>query len=123
MGKYEPLTSFLRGQRSDRVPLSFTEIERIVGFKLPRSAGEHRAWWSNNANNSVMTRAWLDAGFRSSEVDLAARRVVFRKCDEAENSNIATKRAAVSPRHPLYGCLKGTVKIAPGVDLTAPADP
>jgi hypothetical protein len=30
---------------------------------------------------------------------------------------------AVSKRHPLFGRLKGTVQVAPGVDLTEPADP
>jgi hypothetical protein len=34
-----------------------------------------------------------------------------------------TSRLAVSKRHPLIGWLKGTVQIAPGVDLTEPADP
>jgi len=33
------------------------------------------------------------------------------------------KRPAISRRHPLFGCLKGTVQVAPGVDLTKPADP
>jgi hypothetical protein len=35
------------------------EIERMVGFELPRSAPEYRAWRSNNPANSVMTKAWL----------------------------------------------------------------
>ncbi len=33
------------------------------------------------------------------------------------------ERAAVSKRHPMFGALKGLVRIAPGTDLTAPADP
>jgi hypothetical protein len=31
-------------------------------------------------------------------------------------------RAAVSKRHPLFGSLKGMAHVAPGVDLTEPAD-
>jgi hypothetical protein len=40
-------------------------------------------------------------------------------------SKSAEKREASkqSRRHPLFGCMKGTVWIAPGVDLTAPACP
>jgi hypothetical protein len=41
-----------------------------------------------------------------------------------------TRRGKPSPssarqrgRHPLFGALKGTITIAPGVDLTEPADP
>jgi hypothetical protein len=33
------------------------------------------------------------------------------------------ERAAVSKRHPMFGALKGLVRIAPGTDLTKPADP
>ena len=36
---------------------------------------------------------------------------------------VSGSSAAVSKRHPLYGFMKGTVTIAPGVDLTEPADP
>jgi hypothetical protein len=28
-----------------------------------------------------------------------------------------------SRRHPVFGCMKGTITIAPGTDLTAPACP
>jgi hypothetical protein len=33
------------------------------------------------------------------------------------------ERAAVSKRHPMFGALKGLVRVAPGTDLTDPADP
>jgi hypothetical protein len=33
------------------------------------------------------------------------------------------KRSETAKRHPLIGALRGTVIIAPGVDLTEPADP
>jgi hypothetical protein len=33
------------------------------------------------------------------------------------------ERAAVSKRHPMFGALKGLVRIAPGTDLTDPAYP
>ncbi len=64
MGKYEPLGVFLRGQRSEEVPLTFDEIERITGVKLPPKAQHHRAWWSNNPSNNVMTKVWFEAGLR-----------------------------------------------------------
>src|ERR1700748_375305 len=79
MGKYEPLGPFLHKQRTHEVRLTFGEIERIVGTKLPLSARKQRAWWSNNPDNSVMTKVWLAAGFRSEQVDMEARKVVFRR--------------------------------------------
>ena len=78
MSKYSPLADFLRAQQRDEVRMTFSEIERIIGSPLPRSH-HYRAWWSNNSFNSVMTKVWLDAGFRSAEVDIKRRRLVFRK--------------------------------------------
>lgn len=118
MSKYEALGRFLKSQHGDRVPMSFAEIERVAGVKLPPSARKHRPWWSNNPTNSVMTKVWLDAGFESEQVDMAARRLVFRRVRPA-----APPVSRSAPRHPLFGALKGMVTVAPGVDLTEPADP
>jgi hypothetical protein len=123
VGKYEPLSDFLRKQRTDQIALTFEEIERIVGFKLPRSAKEYRAWWSNNPSNSVMTKAWLDAGFESEAVDMESRKLVFRRVKRSTSSTEHPPSGAVSDAHPLIGWMKGAVRIAPGVDLTKPADP
>jgi hypothetical protein len=123
MGKYERLGEFLRKQRADEVPLTFDRIERITGVRLPPSARLYRAWWSNNERNSVMTREWLAAGFRSEQVDIDGRKLVFRRVPRRKSAGAEETRMAAPSRHPLFGCLKGTVRIAPGVDLTEPADP
>ena len=124
MGKYEPLGAFLRKQRIRDVPLTFTEIEKITGVKLPPKAQHHRAWWSNNPSNNVMTKVWLDAGYESTQVDLHARRLVFRRIAKPANSTEGSPRP---PRkgacHPIFGALKDVTFIPPGVDLTEPADP
>lgn len=121
-GKYQPLTAFLRRQSTDVKAMSFEDVERVIGQKLPDSARRHRAWWSNNPQNSVMTQAWLDAGFESEQVDMTRRRVVFRRIRRP--SLDARQLAGSRPTdHPLVGWMKGAVTIAPGADLTAPADP
>src|SRR5580698_6302031 len=79
--KYEPLTRYLRAQSADVLRMKFSDIERVIGAKLPPSAGYNRAYWSNNPANSVLTKAWLAAGFRSEQVDLAARKLVFRRAE------------------------------------------
>ena len=43
MGKYENLGAFLHKQRAREVPLTFREIEKITGAKLPPKAQHHRA--------------------------------------------------------------------------------
>ena len=125
MGKYEPFTEFLRSQRAERIAMTFAEIERVIGFTLPRSASEHRAWWSNNPSNSVMTKAWLEAGYQSEQVDMENRKLVFSRTADAGPTRGGSERgAAGAPKQrSLYGWLEGTVRTAPGVDLTEPADP
>jgi hypothetical protein len=120
MSKYEPLRKHLEASRVAQVPMTFGEIESILGFGLPPSSRRHRAWWSNNPSNSVITYAWLNAGYRTEQVDLEARRLVFRRV-EAERDRVGSV-PRTGGRHPFIGSLKGTVTIAPGVDLAAPAD-
>ncbi|MGD9502659.1 MAG: hypothetical protein AB7V40_09270 [Methyloceanibacter sp.] len=125
MGKYAPLGDFLRSRRTALVPMTFDEIEEVTGARLPPKAQFHRAWWSNNPSNNVMTRVWLEAGFETEQVDMSGRKLVFRRVREPS----ARKPAAPSSkngrraRHPLFGALKGLVHVMPGTDLTQPADP
>ncbi len=109
--------------------MTFAEIERITGVKLPPKAQHHRAWWSNNPSNNVMTKVWLDAGFQSEQVDMSARRLVFRRVGKAGDAEPLSPPAAAASagstvwRHPLCGLLKEVTHVPPGVDLTEPADP
>jgi hypothetical protein len=123
MGKYEPLGAFLRDQHAPEVALTFSQIERITGVKLPPKAQHHRAWWSNNPSNNVMTRVWLEAGYESARVDISARKLVFRQVGKATGATKPAPGAKKGERHPLFGALKDVTYIPPGIDLTEPADP
>lgn len=130
MSKYALLGEYLQRQPGAEVPMSFAEIEKVTGADLPPKAQHHRAWWSNNPANNVLTKVWLNAGFKTERVDMAARRLVFRRTrgDASASGSASSVGAAAAPgskprRHPIFGCMKGTITIAPGVDLTEPADP
>src|SRR5216684_1897032 len=84
MSKYAPLGDYLRKQRMSAVPMTFAQIERVIGGKLPPSQ-YHRAWWSNNPWNNVMTKVWLEAGFVSEQVDIDGRKLVFRRVEAERN--------------------------------------
>jgi hypothetical protein len=120
MGKYDQLGEFLKSQRGKEVPMSFADIEKVIGGKLPPNSPQYPAWWSNNPTNNVMTKVWLAAGFRTEQVDTKARKVVFRRIEKATDALLP--RVKKGSRHPLFGALKGMVRIPPGVDLTEPAD-
>jgi hypothetical protein len=121
MSKYAPLGEFLRAQRVGEVPMTFAEIERVIGAKLPPNSPQYPAWWSNNPLNNVMTKVWLAAGFRTEQVDVKARKLVFRRVRNAQPSPSAPSEA--DERHPLFGALKDLTRVPPGVDLIEPADP
>jgi YD repeat-containing protein len=112
MGKYDPLKSFLEAQAAERVPMTFADIERLVGAPLPKSK-QYPAWWSNNPSNNTMTQAWLDAGFTTEQVDPAGEKLVFRRVEPragAQTGWLDRLRAKMA----------GTVRVAPGWDLTNP---
>ena len=114
MGKYESLPQFLASIRGSIKRLSFADIERILGFKLPKSAYKHEAWWSNNATGHSHARAWIEAGWHTEELDLEGRAVTFRRMDQP-----STPTGQPRQTDP-WGCMAGTVTIMPGVDLTSP---
>ena len=126
--KYTPLKDFLKAQSAMRIPMSFAKIESVIKSKLPPAAHKHRPWWSNNSNNNVMTRAWLDAGYRTEQVDMQGKRLVFRRQSVRDarvvKRNFLQDSAVEKAEYasPFYGCMKGMITVSDDCDLTAPAD-
>jgi hypothetical protein len=114
MGKYEPLSRVLSQRDVSRVRMSFNEIEKHLGFKLPRSAYEYEAWWSNNGTGHSHAKAWLESGWRTEEVDISGKKVTFARAPAASDA----RKVKSDP----WGCMVGTVTVMPGTDLTAPSE-
>ena len=94
-------------------------------MKLPPKAQHHRAWWSNNPSNNVMTRVWLSAGYESTQVDMEAEAGVSASCriaaaGEQSGRTAASSYATKDGRHPAFGALRDITFVRPGVDLTEP---
>jgi len=48
LSKYAKLTAFLEALGTSSRRMGFAEIEKLLGFNLPRSARRYQAWWANN---------------------------------------------------------------------------
>lgn len=101
MSKYEPLQKFLKGlDRDEEHELKFTELERELGFDLPRSARSYQAWWANQRNGRhVQANSWLDAGWHTAELDLKGEQVTFRPV--AIPRSPKTSKVVTNDVHPL----------------------
>jgi len=82
VGRYSPLTDWLAVHTEHELTCDFATLESVLGSPLPASARRHRPWWSNSTSSQA--RAWMNAGFLVSSVDLAQQRVtVRRRCPRA----------------------------------------
>ncbi len=134
MPKYAPLAVHLRGSSQTTVSMTFDEIERVLGTELPPSAFKHRAWWSNNPTNSVITLAWLEAGYKTANVDMTGRTLEFKKfpldaplSGTRDGQKVQDGSRISIPDNAflfsrLFGALRGTVTITPGTDLASPLE-
>jgi hypothetical protein len=125
MSKYNALGEYLGRQRHAEIPMTFSEIEKVAKVKLPPKAQLHRAWWSNNPSNNVMTKVWLAAGYETSQVDMVGRKLVFRRsAPNTEARGLADWSRSFRPQQAasfsLFGALKGTFTIEAGWDPAKP---
>jgi hypothetical protein len=80
MGKYEPLERYLDGVPERRVTLTLQQIEDVIGDRLPPNARDDHTWWANTNNpDRYQARAWLNAGWKVCEVNLAAGSVTLER--------------------------------------------
>jgi hypothetical protein len=79
--EYALLYKYLRDRFSDRLVLTFGQIEDLLGFSLPGPARVHREWWGDtdqDAERSKHSDAWTLAG-RTASVNMSAQCVTFER--------------------------------------------
>lgn len=79
MSKYQPLKHFLWSYGQEHINMTFSEIEELLGVKLPQSAYKYNPWWANGGHSQAY--AWLDAGYRTERINLIEQTVSFYKSD------------------------------------------
>ena len=90
-GKYLPLYEHLASLEGREWQASFADIERILGFSMPKSAYSYPAWWSNGSGmpQSLM---WLDAGWRTADLNLTGKTIHFLRDTEAKVRLVPTEK-------------------------------
>lgn len=66
--KYIPLANYFKASKSAILKLSFSEIETIVGQKLPNAAYLNKSWWKKTKPPLQHFSAWIDQGYFVSKV-------------------------------------------------------
>lgn len=108
MSKYDKLSKYLAAMDKPELQLSFADVEKVLGFSLPRSAYQYPAWWANDETGHSHAAAWLSAGWKTENVNVSHRQVKLVR-------TVATPAAGGR-----LGCMHGTAWLQPGTDLTAP---
>jgi alkylated DNA nucleotide flippase Atl1 len=81
--KYRNLTNYLRHahQSLKFIDLTFIEIEKIIGFPLPRAARRLGSWWDDEMPHAYI---WQGAGCRLISVNMQRQAVAFSRQLTAE---------------------------------------
>ena len=94
--KYQPLGDFLAARETSPWRATFTEIEAILGGGLRRSARRHTAWWANDRTHP-QARAWMDAGWEKTGVNIGEETVEFHRISSAAPPTPRTAHRRSSP--------------------------
>ena len=78
-GKYLKLQTYLESRYADRVVLTFTQIEDLLGFSLPEPARRNEDWWTIRDPATPSPRyadSWIQAN-RTARPNFMTLTVVF----------------------------------------------
>lgn len=88
-GKYAALSAHLAtiSGSAQNILMTFSEIEKVMGEKLPDSAYEYRAWWSNDPSKPN-SASWLSQGWKAQSLSLSEKRLTFVRTDDRQRAYI-----------------------------------
>ena len=107
MSKYDPLYRFLQDIQVNvgEKTITFSEMERILGFKLPKSACVYRQWWANSTSPQQHPHAqsWLAAGWTVDTVNQQDKWVRFRRGKQRQSKQEAARVSSENRLNPDKG--------------------
>ncbi|PKN92917.1 MAG: hypothetical protein CVU44_12870 [Chloroflexi bacterium HGW-Chloroflexi-6] len=89
-GRYAELADWLQSLsgRVDTIKLTFNQIEEIIKTDLPISARNYRAWWANDSVGHSHSQLWLEAGWRTTYINLTEGKITFSRIRDREKAYI-----------------------------------
>lgn len=94
VSKYQPWTDYLLNYPDELCRMTFSEIEMLIGDKLPDSAKTYASVFWNNSNGHY-AKHWLKSGRIVIEYDSVLEYAVFKKDCTAEGYLSKTNQPAV----------------------------
>lgn len=87
--KYSPLYDYLVSLEDNRVELTCSQIEEIIGSSLPPCSRTHPSqFWANHYGGThVWATKWMDAGWRVDSHNVGSERVVFVRANNTSKSS------------------------------------
>ena len=77
MSKYQPLSERLAGHSGDEWRASYAEIEKLLGFPLPKAARSGQAWWAKQGFTARADAKSGEVTFRRGDISPAAMQAVL----------------------------------------------
>jgi hypothetical protein len=77
--RYQDLADWLTAQPGSLVTLTFTEVEAIVGARLPATARLERGWWTSLDDRHQYVQRWRARGWEVRTFDRRRRTVTFTR--------------------------------------------
>jgi len=74
---YAALTAYLEHSGRSELVMTFEEVKRVNGGYLPDSAYKYRPWWANDPKGHSQSYAWLNAGYKTCNVNIEEQVVHF----------------------------------------------
>ena len=76
--KYRHLAELIENSGEKTISLTFSQIEKAIGFSLPESARQYREFWANTTTHSIAL-SWLGVGYKKVDVNLENETVSFER--------------------------------------------
>lgn len=91
--KYIEFYRFLENNTKEKLELTYEDIEKIIGEKLPNSANNHSAYFSNSLSHPI-SKIWLELGYTQTKLELG-KYLILEKVKEKEVMNISKLDKAI----------------------------